>query len=183
MARIISFIALIFIINSCSSGKYVKYLRDNTDSIPLSDSIYFNSLDDEFYNNQLFFVGEIHEVATSPRIDFAMFSQINENAHVDVYMAEVDLAQAYYLKKYLQGSDDLTLQEILAEYPVYIGRVSEHYRSKWVKMRQYYATLSDTEKFDLVGVDGVADFSLLRKLIGEKVPQKYLNISMVELIT
>lgn len=173
MAKINSFIALVFIISSCSSGKYVDYLSDNTESIPLVDTLHFSSLDEDFYANQLFFVGEIHEVATSPRIDFAMFSQINENAQVDVYMAEIDLAQAYYLKKYLQGSDDLTLKEILAECPVYIGRVSEQYRDKWVKMRQYYETLSDTEKFDVVGVDGIADFMLLKKLISEKLPRQY----------
>ncbi|MDO6739399.1 hypothetical protein [Wenyingzhuangia sp. 2_MG-2023] len=172
--NIIALLILSTLIASCSSSKYVNYLKNNTEVLPLSDSLQFHSLDNDFYNQKLFFVGEIHEVNTSPRIDFAMFTQINENRKIDYYLAEMDLIQGYYLQKYLEGSNELTLKEILKNWVVYIGSISEQYRQKWVKMRQYYAELPDNSKFKLIGIDKIVDHNLLRKLLKEKLPNKYL---------
>ncbi|WP_405610170.1 hypothetical protein [Polaribacter sp. Asnod1-A03] len=166
-------VSLLLLLTSCSSSKYVNYLDDHTEVVKMTDSLQFNSLDDSFYNNKLFLVGEVHEVETSPRIDFAMFTQLNQKIHIDTYLAEMDIAQGYYLQEYIKGSNEITLKEILKKWPVYIGRISEQHRNKWVKMRAYYAQLSQDKKFNLVGIDRIADFDLIRKLLKEKLPVAY----------
>lgn len=161
------------IFTSCSSSKYVNYLKEHTEVIKMKDTLWFNSLDTNFYQNKLFLLGEVHEVETSPRIDFALFTQLNEKIKIDVYLAEMDMAQAYYLQEYLKGSNNLELQNILKKWPVFIGTVSKQYRNKWEKMRAYYKLLPENSKFQLVGIDRIADFDLVRKLLKEKLPEKY----------
>lgn len=163
-------LACAYFITSCSSSTYVSYLKENTEVIKMEDSLYFTSLDEDFYKNKLFFVGEVHEVGTSPRIDFAMFTQLHEKIKIAVYLAEMDLAQGYYLQKYLEGSDDLELKEILKKWVVYIGSISDQYRNKWEKMRTYYSKLPESSKFEIVAIDKIADFDLVRKLLKEKLP-------------
>ncbi|MBU2921228.1 hypothetical protein KO504_07720 [Winogradskyella psychrotolerans] len=168
-----SFLILIVVLTSCSSRKYVSYLKDHTEVVEMTDTLQFNSLDKTFYKNKLFLVGEVHEVASSPRIDYAMFAQLNEKVNIDIYLAEMDIAQGYYLQKYLEGSDDRQLKDILKKWVVYIGSISEQYRNKWVKMRAYYAQLPEAYKFKLVAIDKISDFNLLRELLKEKLPTAY----------
>ncbi len=165
-------LAFTYLLTSCASSTYVSYLKDNTEVIKKEDSLHFTSLGEDFYKNKLFFVGEVHEVGTSPRIDFAMFTQLHEKIKVDVYLAEMDLAQGYYLQKYLEGSDALELQEILKKWEVYIGSISSQYRDKWKKMRSYYSQLPVSSKFEIVAVDKIADFDLVRMLLKEKLPHQ-----------
>ncbi|GGG97594.1 hypothetical protein GCM10011416_14520 [Polaribacter pacificus] len=158
---------------SCSSSRYVNYLKAHTEVVQMTDSLEFTSLDKDFYNNKLFLVGEVHEVETSPRIDFAMFTQLNEKIKIDTYLTEMDIAQAYYLQEYLKGSNKVELKNILKNWPVYIGSISKQYRNKWVKLRAYYSQLPENSKFKLVGIDRLADFDLVRKLLKAKLPNNY----------
>ncbi|WP_179005788.1 hypothetical protein [Winogradskyella forsetii] len=160
---------------SYSSSKYVNYLKNNTEVVDMKDSLQFKTLNDDFYNNKLFLVGEIHEVESSPRIDFAMFTQLNENINIDVYLLEMDLAKGYYLQKFLEGSDDIELKEILERWPVFIGRISEKHRAKWMKMRAYYSQLTLASKFKVIGIDKIADFGLVRRLLIEKLPKHVIE--------
>lgn len=170
---LLSITTCIFLLLSCSSSKYVSYLKEHTEVVKTTDSLKFNSLDDDFYSNKLFLVGEVHEVASSPRIDLAMFTQLNENVNIDVYLAEMDIVQGYYLNKYIEGSNELELKEILKNWVVYIGTISEQHRAKWSKMRDYYASLPASSQFKLLGIDKIADFDLVRKLLKEKLPVAY----------
>ncbi|MBP1840761.1 hypothetical protein [Formosa algae] len=163
----------VLLLVSCSSSKYVNYLEDHTEVVKMTDSLQFNSLDDRFYKNNLFLVGEVHEVETSPRIDFALFSQLHNTIQIDTYLAEMDIAQGYYLQQYIKGSNEMALKDILENWPVYIGRISEQHRTKWKKMRAYYAQLPEDRKFNLVGIDRIADFESIRKLLKEKLPETY----------
>tara|TARA_Y100001933_G_scaffold262419_1_gene319833 strand:- start:9912 stop:11153 length:1242 start_codon:yes stop_codon:yes gene_type:complete len=163
----------IVLFTSCSSSKYVNYLKEHTEVNKMEDSLRFHSLDDNFYQNKLFLVGEVHEVGTSPRIDYALFTQLNEKINIDINLAEMDVAQAYYLQEYLKGSNDLELKNILKKWPVFIGTVSKQYRNKWKKMRAYYKLLPENSKFELVGIDRIVDFDLVRKLLKEKLPKEY----------
>jgi len=169
----ITLIASLLVFNSCAKRTYVNYLKENTEVVNMADSLQFKSLDKDFYSNKLFLVGEVHEVETSPRIDFALFTQLHEKIQIDTYLAEMDLAQAYYLKQYFEGSDQLELEEILEKWFVYIGTVSQQYRDKWVKMRAYYSQLPENEKFEFLGLDKVYDFKLVKRLLKEKLPAAY----------
>lgn len=173
--NLLSLLALLICLGSCTSSKHVRYLEKNTEAVKITDTLQFKSLDKKFYSNKLFFVGEIHEVNTSPKIDIAMFKQINKIQKIDFYLAEMDIVQGYYLQKYLEGSNDLSLKEILKNWVVYIGSISEQYRNKWVQMRKYYAELPADSKFKLIGLDRLADLDLLSLLLSEKLPSAYAN--------
>ncbi|AQS94596.1 hypothetical protein BXQ17_11175 [Polaribacter sp. BM10] len=90
-------VSLLLLLTSCSSSKYVNYLENHTEVIKMTDSLQFNSLDDSFYNKNLFLVGEVHEVQTSPRIDFAMFTQLNQKMHVDTYSNKMVSLNTLYI--------------------------------------------------------------------------------------
>ena len=148
---------------------YVNYLRNNVASIPLSEPLHFTSFDQDFYENHLFLVGEIHEVATSPKIDVAMFKNLHQNAGVHNYVAEMDIAQAFYLNQYLKDSTSLSLDQILKKWAVFIGRISPGYRNKWETLKQYSLNLPQNERLQAWGVDKIKDFELLHKLISDKL--------------
>lgn len=155
-------------------NKYVSYLKKNTlIQSPIKDTLQLK-FDEEFYDNHLFLVGELHEVETSPVIDVAMFKHLHEKINVEVYLAEMDIAQSYYLNQYLNNSSTQNLNNILKDWVIYIGQVSKAYRKgKWEKLKYYYQTLPDTKKFKVFGVDKMNDFNLLHTLLKEKVPVEY----------
>jgi hypothetical protein len=155
---------------ACTSGKHTAFLRKHQESIPLQQADWaFESLDEDFYANQLFFVGEIHEVATSPRIDLTMFQQLHRRGGVRTYIGEMDIAQGYFLNEYIKGSDEMDLREILAEWVVGIGQYSSEVREKYTALRTYYQGLPEGEKFEVLGIEMNTDEALIRKLLSRKL--------------
>ena len=164
-----------FRINQYLTGsKYVDYLKKNKlTSTPISDSIPLK-FDNTFSDNQLFLVGEIHEVGTSPIIDLSIFKYLNRQNKIVTYIAEMDIPQAYYINRYLKDSTDLELKEILSKWVVYIGTVSSGYRDKkWGSLKKYYQRLDSSKKFEVYGVNRLNDFDLLNRLLKEKLPLTY----------
>jgi len=173
---ILLIVLIVFLIYFCFrvkeyfvGNRYVKYLKNNTETIETGQPLVFESLDENFYKNNLFLVGEIHEVASSQQIDFSIFKQLHEKINVKTYIAEMDIAQSYYLNKYIQDSTDLDLEIILKEWVVYIGRYNKDYYDKWDKFKDYYLQLLENEKFEIVGIERISDFELLRKLLIERL--------------
>lgn len=153
---------------ACTSRQHVRYLRANTSSIPLgAEAAMPLPTDTNFYAHDLFMMGEIHEVGTSPRLDVALFKHLHHEAGVRVYLAEMDAAQSHYLNRYLHGADDLPLEQILAEWVVYIGTVSTQVRDKYRILRDYNLGLPESDRFELVGLEPLTDFGLTRRLLVE----------------
>jgi len=172
---LIGVVYLGFRLNEYLKGnRYVDYLKKNNlissqiyDSIPLK-------FDSSFFDNQLFLVGEIHEVGTSPIIDVSTFKYLNQQSNITTYIAEMDIPQSYYINKYLKDSTDLSLKKILNKWVVYIGTVSSEYRDKkWESLKKYYQQLDNTKKFEVYGVNRLNDFNLLNRLLKEKLPLTY----------
>ncbi len=157
-------------------NKFVKYLEKNKlESVSINDSIPLH-FDHDFFNNQLYLVGEVHEVESSPIIDVSMFKYLNQNNAITTYVAELDISQAYYLNKYLKDSTNISLKEILKKWSVLIGQNSTEYReNKWKRLKVYYQQLDSFKKFTVHGVDRLQDFELLYRLLQEKIPAKYAN--------
>ncbi|WP_421919541.1 hypothetical protein [Marinifilum sp.] len=175
---IVGLVALIYLgfrLNEYVAGnKYVEYLKKNKlvsnqlgKSIPLK-------FDNDFFENQLFLVGEIHEVATSPVIDVSTFKCLNRKTNITTYIAEMDISQAYYINKYLKDSTDLSLERILNKWVVWIGTNSAEYREqKWGNLKEYYQQLDKAKRFEVFGVNRLNDFALLNRLLREKLPSIY----------
>jgi len=154
-------------------NKFVDYLNKNKlVSVPISKSLQLK-FDDAFLANQLFLVGEIHEMGTSPVIDVSTFKTLNQQNNVTNYIAEMDIAQAYYINKYLKDSTDLKLKEILKKWVVWIGLNSTEYREqKWGNLKEYYQQLESSKRFEVYGLNRLNDFDLLNRLLKEKLPVK-----------
>ena len=151
-------------------NKYVEYLRNNTITISTNNSpIKFENLNPEFYSNNIFLTGEIHEVESSQKIDFSLFKHLNQKINVKIYLAEMDIAQAYYMNKFIQNSTDLDLKTILNKWVVYIGRYNKDYYEKWNNYKKLYSSIPDERKFKIVGIERISDFELLHKLLFEKL--------------
>jgi hypothetical protein len=177
--RFFILISLITTILSCASRRHTQYLEKNLESISLNNSdLQFHSLDSNFYDNNLFFVGEIHEVSTSPKIDVAMFKQLHKKAGVRTYVAEMDIAQAYFLNEYIRGSDEFELKTILKEWVVGIGQNSAEVREKYTELREYYRSLPESEKFEIVGIEMNTDFDLIRKLLTMKLVLNEMELNI-----
>jgi len=157
-------------------NKYVHYLKQNhLANVPITDSISLH-FDTSFFKNQLYLVGEVHEIESSPIIDVSTFKYLNQNNNVNTYIAEMDIPQAYYLNQYLIDSTTLDLKEILKEWVIRIGQNSQEYRNnKWGKLKQYYQQIDISKKFKVYGVDRLNDFDLLYRLLSQKIPVNYLN--------
>lgn len=171
---IISIIAYLgFRVNEYFTGnKYVKYLKSNLQtSAPVEGDVSFD-FGDDFVNNQFFMVGEIHEFHATPLIDFATFKYLNQNADLRTVITEMDPVQAYYVEQFLKDSTEIGLKEILKNWVVNIGTFSTEYRNdKWGKYKAYYKSLSNDKKFELYGIDVIADTLLLQKFLHEKLPE------------
>lgn len=177
--RILIIFAFGIIISGCASKKYTQYLSKNKESISINKpDLQFDSLDDNFYNNNLFFVGEIHEVSTSPRIDVAMFKQLHQKGGVRTYVAEMGIAQGYFLNEYIKGSDEIDLKNILKEWVVGIGLNSAEVRDKYTELRTFYQNLPESEKFEIVGIEMNTDFELVKKLLIRKLILKQTELEM-----
>jgi len=155
-------------------NKYVSYLENHSlVKSPIEDTLQLK-FDNNFYNNNLFLVGELHEVETSPIIDVAMFKNLHQEINIDAYIGEMDIAQSYYLNEYLKNSSSLDLDSILRNWVINIGQISKSYRNgKWQELKYYYQTLPDNQKFRVFGVDKISDFNLVHSLLSEKLPGQY----------
>lgn len=153
--------------------KYVDYLENHTlVKNPIGEPLIVE-FDDEFYKHNLFLLGEFHEFATSPIIDVAMFKHLHEKINADIYLAEMDIAQSYFLNEYLKQSTKLSLDRILESWVVNIGKISKNYRNgKWENFKKYYTNLSADKKFQVIGVDAIRDYKLLQILLSEKLPDQ-----------
>lgn len=162
---------IIFRVNEYFVGnKYVSYLENNTITSSALNSTLELKFDKSYYDNQLFVLGEIHEVSTSPLLDVSTFKDLHQKENVKIYLAEMDLVQAYYLNKYLKDITDLNLNTILKKWVISIGKNSKDYREqKWGKLKKYYKTLNNKDVFQVYGIDKIADYDLLKRLLKEKI--------------
>ncbi len=155
-------------------NKYVSYLEDYMlVKSPIKDPLKLE-FDDEFYKNSLFLIGEFHEFAASPTIDVAMFKHLHEKKDIRIYLAEMDIAQSYYLNEYLEQSSKFSLDRILENWIVNIGQISKIYRNeKWGKLKKYYENLTADKKFQVIGIDVIRDYKLLHTLLNQKLLYQY----------
>lgn len=158
-------------------NNYVEYLKNNKTKISTQNgSIKFKELLPELYSKNIILLGEIHEVEASQKIDFSLFKHLNKNNNTNIYLAEMDLAQAYYLNKFIQGITDLDLKTILKKWVVYIGRYNKDYYEKWDNFKKYYSSIPDKQKFEIKGVEQITDFELLYKLLNQELNSYKIKI-------
>lgn len=148
-----------------TGGKYIDYLKENSETIPLSDSFSFKMLDQDIKENSLILVGEIHGFEEPQKFDYELFTHLHTNHNVNQYYAELDFVQALLLNQYLENGDENLLKDVLQKWAVIQGRNNKDYYDKYRKFHQYYIQLSDQNKFKFIGVDKLQDVQLTLKYL------------------
>jgi hypothetical protein len=158
-----------------TGGKYVEYLTENSETIPLEASFTFEELGKDAAANQLILVGEIHGFDQPNKFDVDLFKYLHQNHNVNHYIAELDFVQALLLNDFLKTGDESSLKEILKKWVVVQGRNNQDYFDKFIAFHKYYQELLDNDKFEFVGIDRIQDGDLLRSYLVNLYPDSTIE--------
>ncbi len=148
-----------------TGGTYISYLKDNSETVPLSEPFSFEMLDNDIKKNRLILVGEIHGFEEPQKFDFELFTHLHANHNVRQYYAELDHVQALVLNQYLETGDESLLDDALKRWAVVQGRKNKDYNDKYRKFHQFYKQLAEQDKFKFIGVDKLQDVDLTLKYL------------------
>lgn len=143
-----------------TGGNYIEYLKENSETIPLSESFTYNMLDKDIKENRLILVGEIHGFDEPQKFDFELFAHLHRNHNVRQYYAELDFVQALILNQYLDNGDEKLLNDALTKWAVVQGRDNKAYFDKYRRFHQFYKQLAEQDKFKFIGIDKLQDIKL-----------------------
>lgn len=148
-----------------SGGKIVKYLSENSVTIPINESFNYQSIEPDIKNTNLILVGEIHGFDEPSKFDVDFFKYLHKNHNVDHYIAEFDFIQADLLNKYLKTGKIDYLEKALNKWVVIQGRNNKDYFNKFVELQSYYNQLPEDDKFEFIGIDALRDGDLLNEFL------------------
>lgn len=143
-----------------TGGKYINYLKENSETIPLGQSFSFKMLDNDIKDNRLVMVGEIHGFEEPQKFDYELFTHLHAQHSIKQYYAELDFVQAMLLNLYLESGDEALLKDIFRKWAVVQGRNNKDYYDKYRKFHQYYKQLTNEDKFMFIGIDKIQDVQL-----------------------
>lgn len=153
-----------------TGNKYVSYLTENSETIPLEQNFSYDTLGKDVEKNQLILVGESHGFKEPTKFDIDFFKYLHENHNVNHYVAEFDFVQARLLNDFLKSGDEDLLKSILKKWAVVQGRNNKDYFNKYLELHKYYKQLSEDNKFEIIGIDKIQDAELLSNYINELSP-------------
>jgi hypothetical protein len=153
-----------------SGGKFVKYLRANSETVGLEESFSYDVAKGDIENSKLIMVGEAHGFEEPTKFDVHFFKYLNANFNVKNYFAELDFVQAEYLNRYLLSKDEKLLEQVLKYWVVIQGRNNRDYFDKYVNFQEYYQEVTEERKFRFIGIDKIQDWSLTTKYLNELIP-------------
>jgi hypothetical protein len=153
-----------------TGGKYVKYLKENSQTTPLGEQFSYDIMAKDIEKSKLILVGEIHGFEEPLKFDVDFFKYLHENHGVKYYVAELDFIQANLLNDFLVSGDKELLKTILKKWVVMQGRDNQDYFDKYLALHQYYQQLTEDNKFEFIGIDRIQDNALFLKCIEDFFP-------------
>jgi hypothetical protein len=153
-----------------SGGKFVKYLSENSETVPLDESFNYETIGEDIEDSQLILVGEIHGFDEPAKFDIDFFKFLHENYNVNHYLAELDFVQARLLNEFLINGEEEVLKDLLKKWVVIQGRNNRDYFNKYLALQQYYQQLPENEKFEFIGIDRIQDGPLLKTYLRKLYP-------------
>jgi hypothetical protein len=160
-----------------TGGKYITYLKENSETIPLNKSFSFKMLDQDIKENKLILVGEIHGFEEPQKFDYELFTHLHSNHQVRQYYAELDFVQALVLNQYLESGDEKLLNDALRKWAVIQGRNNKDYFDKFRRLYQFNKQLADNEKIKFIGVDKLQDIKLTLNFLNSLSKSTEIEIS------
>lgn len=86
-----------------TSKRFVTYLSENSETIPLDENFTYTSLGSDVENNQLILVAEVHGFKEPAKFDVDFFKYLHKNHGVRHYIAEMDFVQAGILNGFYRN--------------------------------------------------------------------------------
>jgi uncharacterized iron-regulated protein len=164
---------------SFSQTNFEAYLKANKHEIK-SDTDKFEIFDSEFYKNQIFLFGENHGSSNPHDIDFLLFKHLHKTEKIRHYIAEVDPTKAWMLNNYLKDGNENWLVKIFKSWKNEGAQwANKSNWEKYKKLHQFYISLPTDEKFTIIGIDVIQDYSLLTEYIKESFNNKISKIDLI----
>jgi hypothetical protein len=163
-----------------SGGKYVQFLKENNETKSLDESFSFKIMHEDIQKSKLILVGEIHGFEEPSKFDFDFFKYLHQNHGVNVYLAELDFIQSLLLNQFLDSGDQELLKDILKKWVVEQGRNNQDYFDKYLKLQEYYQSLSADNRFRFIGIDKVQDWALTANYLSDWLDEAPLSIQTKE---
>lgn len=164
-----------------SGSKFVKYLKENSETLSLNQSFTYNLAKADIEKSKLILIGEIHGTEEPSKFDVDFFKYLNKDFGVKNYFAEFDFVQAEYLNRFMANGNNDLLKDILKNWIVGQGRNNQDYFDKYLYFQEYYAQLADDRKFQFLGIDIIQDWELTTRYLNELIPQNQ-NIEPIEFV-
>lgn len=137
----------------------IAYLSKNKRNIPkrnLDEQRLKHLFEADFYENNVFLLGENHGFADVQEIDKLLFIHLNKKIGLRYYLAEMDSIRANRLNVFLAGSEKNTslLRQVVLDIKQRIPQQSsqELFR-KWSYLYDYNQGLEDSLKMRVIGID------------------------------
>lgn len=159
----ILFIAFFYIKNESylesPTEENLSYLRENKKVINDKNENQYDLtgfFDQDFYDSNVFLLGENHGFAEVQNIDFELFKHLNQKIGIRYYIAEMDSIRSKRLNQYLNDSikNNSLLRSIVVDIEKRIPQQSsKQLFEKWEKIYDYNKTLSYSDKIEVLGID------------------------------
>ena len=173
---------LFLMVSSCaySQSNEIAYLSKNKQEIKLAEQEKFEIFDNEFYKNQIFLFGENHGSANPQELDFLFFKHLYKKEKVRHYIAEIDHIKAWMLNNYLKDGNKNWLKKIFKSWISESAQwANKSNWEKYKKLHQFYKTLPESEKFIIIGIDVIQDYSLLNEYVTHIFGNKTSKINLI----
>jgi hypothetical protein len=149
--------AFIAVLNTYAQNQYLNnHQADVTSSITAN-----NILNKQFFNHQVFLLGEIHGVQKPQELDFNLLKLLNRKAGVTTYVAEFDFAKAYFLNQYLQTGNEKLIDTVFADWNAqYAQWGNTDFQQKIRNIRKLNLTLPAAKRITFAGIDQIQNPAL-----------------------
>lgn len=171
-------IIMIFNFTSCANSdksengevslkQYYKYLDKNNVQIDLEDNEDYSSfklLKDDLKNNELFLIGEVHDIKDNAKVFLKFLKYLKQETNFKYLVEEDEYLYSIYKNKYLQTGDENYLNKFVNKK----RRPEKH--EMWKEIYRYNKTLKDEDKIQVVaiGIDGFGAESYLIDMLKDK---------------
>lgn len=142
-----------------TNDKNLSYLKKNKKVIFDKEENQYNLngfFDKDFYDSDIFLLGENHGFAEIQNIDFELFKHLNQKIGVKYYIAEMDSIRSKRLNEYLNNSikNNSILESVVIDIKQRIPQQSsQQLFEKWEKIYDYNKTLLESGKITVLGID------------------------------
>lgn len=144
-------------LDQIGKSKYQSWLTENAASLDIDQAEPGFNFDDEFYQNRLIILGEVHGYETVQRLDYALLQHLRQRTDRPIwYLAEIPPHIAHGFNEYVLGGSDAGVRAAFDYWSDPSRKLqwgNQNFFDKLTKIRALNATLTDRMKIRFIGVD------------------------------